>query len=53
GIGFTMSLFIANLGLSPEDLPEAKIGVLTASSVAGTVGLAWLHWASRRRTTSK
>ncbi|MER3412684.1 MAG: Na+/H+ antiporter NhaA [Armatimonadota bacterium] len=53
GIGFTMSLFIANLGLSPEDLPEAKLGVLTASSVAGTVGLAWLHWASRRRTTSK
>lgn len=53
GIGFTMSLFIANLGLAPEDLPEAKLGVLTASTVAAFVGLAWLQRASRRRVTPK
>lgn len=53
GIGFTMSLFIANLGLSPEDLPEAKLGVLTASTVAAILGLSWLQRASRRRISPK
>ncbi len=44
GIGFTMSLFIAILAF-PERadlLNEAKIGVLAASLVMGTVGLAAL-----------
>ncbi len=43
GIGFTMSLFIANLafGLSPE-LDQARIGVLAASVVAALLGLAFL-----------
>jgi Na+:H+ antiporter, NhaA family len=43
GIGFTMSLFIANLafGLSPE-LDQAKIGVLAASVVAALLGLGFL-----------
>jgi Na+:H+ antiporter, NhaA family len=46
GIGFTMSLFIANLafGLGPE-LGQAKIGVLAASVVAALAGLAFLSWA--------
>jgi NhaA family Na+:H+ antiporter len=41
GIGFTMSLFIANLafGLSPL-LNTAKVGILTASVIAGVGG--WL-----------
>ncbi|MCL6493244.1 MAG: Na+/H+ antiporter NhaA [Ignavibacterium sp.] len=39
GIGFTMSLFIANLAFSAEELLNiAKVGVLTASLIAGIVG---------------
>jgi NhaA family Na+:H+ antiporter len=39
GIGFTMSLFIANLAFSSEELLNiAKVGVLTASLIAGIVG---------------
>ena len=39
GIGFTMSLFITNLALqSPAAALEAKIGILTASLLAGIVG---------------
>jgi NhaA family Na+:H+ antiporter len=41
GIGFTMSLFIAGLAFdTQEQLTEAKIGILAASVLAGTVG--WL-----------
>jgi NhaA family Na+:H+ antiporter len=41
GIGFTMSLFIAQLAFTrPELLGAAKLGVLAASVVAGVVGLA-------------
>jgi NhaA family Na+:H+ antiporter len=39
GIGFTMSLFIADLAFGTSDsLPLAKIGILAASLVAGSVG---------------
>lgn len=39
GIGFTMSLFIANLGFADEgSLTAAKAGILAASALAGTVG---------------
>jgi Na+:H+ antiporter, NhaA family len=40
GIGFTMALFVAGLafGGSAELLNLAKVGVLTASVIAGTVG---------------
>lgn len=39
GIGFTMSLFIANLAFSSEELLNiAKVGVLSASFVSGVVG---------------
>jgi Na+:H+ antiporter, NhaA family len=50
GIGFTMSLFIANLayGISPA-LAEAKIGILIASVIAGVVGYLLLR---RRSGTS-
>jgi NhaA family Na+:H+ antiporter len=41
GIGFTMSLFIANLAFPAGDMvDEAKVGILSASILAGTVG--WL-----------
>jgi NhaA family Na+:H+ antiporter len=39
GIGFTMSLFIANLAFEESpSLEPAKIGILAASLIAGTVG---------------
>lgn len=45
GIGFTMSIFIANLAF--PDLPEAinasKMAILLASLAAGTLGLLWLR----------
>jgi NhaA family Na+:H+ antiporter len=40
GIGFTMSIFIATLAFTSEDLlAAAKAGVLLASGVAGVIGL--------------
>jgi NhaA family Na+:H+ antiporter len=42
GIGFTMSLFIADLGLTESLLDAAKIGVLVGSGIAGLVGLTLL-----------
>lgn len=49
GIGFTMSLFIANLafGAMPGALNNAKLGILLGSSVAGVVGLVLLARATR------
>jgi len=39
GIGFTMSLFIADLAFGESALlPMAKVGILAASVIAGTVG---------------
>ncbi|HET8761608.1 MAG TPA: Na+/H+ antiporter NhaA, partial [Nitrospiria bacterium] len=44
GIGFTMSLFIANLAFAETPfLPIAKLGILGASLVAGGVGWAILR----------
>lgn len=50
GIGFTMSIFIAQLGYaaSPELLQMAKIGILTASLIAGIGGYLWLYLLSTR-----
>ncbi|HYD33837.1 MAG TPA: Na+/H+ antiporter NhaA [Methylophilaceae bacterium] len=44
GIGFTMSIFIAELGFSnhPEYLVLAKTGILGASLLAGIIGATWL-----------
>ncbi len=47
GIGFTMSLFIAGLALTdPEQLTRAKLGILAASLVAGTIGWLLLRFAT-------
>ena len=44
GIGFTMSLFIASLGFDePELLEAAKLGILGASLLAGTIGFLLLR----------
>jgi NhaA family Na+:H+ antiporter len=48
GIGFTVSLFIADLAFTDEGLiSEAKAGVLAASLIAGTVGFIGLRFALR------
>lgn len=49
GIGFTMSIFIANLAfVNPEALGASKLGVLSASVVAALLGLTWGAWRVRR-----
>lgn len=52
GIGFTMSIFIAMLVFGdPALLAAAKLGVLAASALAATLGLAW--GAIQARSTSR
>ena len=51
GIGFTMSLFIADLGLPNAQLLDgAKLAVLCASLVSGMMGTAWLWWVGTQKT---
>jgi NhaA family Na+:H+ antiporter len=52
GMGFTMSIFIANLGFAdqPQQLVVAKAGILMASLVAGISGYLWLRFASKPAT---
>jgi Na+:H+ antiporter, NhaA family len=50
GIGFTMSLFIADLAfVSPVLLDTAKVGILGASIIAGTVGWLMLRTLASRK----
>ncbi len=48
GIGFTMSIFIANLafGGRPDLINDSIMAILVASLVSGALGLAWLRWGS-------
>lgn len=48
GIGFTMSIFVAQLGFSHNDelLLMAKTGILGASLLAGIAGYVWLYLVS-------
>jgi Na+/H+ antiporter NhaA len=46
GIGFTMSLLIAELSYRGETLDEAKLGILLASSVAAVLSVAMFHGVS-------
>ena len=50
GIGFTMSIFIAELGFAhhPQDLLMAKTGILLASVLAGVSGFLWLYLTSEK-----
>lgn len=45
GIGFTMSIFIANLAFSnnAEEINTAKMAILGASFIAGIIGYLWLR----------
>lgn len=51
GIGFTMSIFIANLAFpgQPEVVNGSKIAILLASLCAGLLGFAWLRWFAGER----
>ena len=46
GIGFTMSIFVADLAFvnSEELIFQAKVGILLASLIAGFVGYFWLRF---------
>jgi NhaA family Na+:H+ antiporter len=50
GIGFTVSLFVAELALSGPRLAQAKIGILGASVIAAGLGAAAALLRSRRTT---
>jgi len=50
GIGFTMSLFIANLAFaSPELLDIAKVGILSGSLISGIVGFLILKFTLNKK----
>jgi NhaA family Na+:H+ antiporter len=51
GIGFTMSLFIAQLAFinAPNLVEDAKLGIFLASAASGVIGLAWLYFSAGRK----
>ena len=51
GIGFTMSIFIANLAFpgNAQEIDAAKMAILAASLLAGILGLLWLGLSARWR----
>lgn len=58
GIGFTVSLFIANLSFSGmgaegvELLEHAKLGIVIGSLLSGLIGFVWLHRTLPRETSN-
>jgi NhaA family Na+:H+ antiporter len=50
GIGFTMSIFVADLAFinSPELIFQSKVGVLVASLFSGLFGYFWLKFVSKK-----
>lgn len=50
GIGFTMSIFVADLAFvnTPELIFQAKVGILAASLFAGLFGYFWLKMVSKK-----
>jgi len=51
GIGFTMSIFVADLAFEGNDslIFQAKIGILCASFMAGLFGYLWLRFWSQKK----
>jgi NhaA family Na+:H+ antiporter len=49
GIGFTLSIFIAGLAFDPTTADAAKVGILTASAISGSVGLLLLFLSTSLR----
>lgn len=54
GIGFTMSIFVAELAFihDPALLSQAKVGILLASVLAGFIGFIWLRFIAKSPTLS-
>ena len=50
GIGFTMSIFIADLAFDSATAAAAKVGILTGAAISGSVGLLLLFLLSSGRT---
>ncbi len=52
GIGFTMSIFVADLAFAGDEASifEAKVGILSASLFAGIFGFLWLRFSSKKLT---
>jgi NhaA family Na+:H+ antiporter len=55
GIGFTMSIFVADLAFmgNEELILQAKVGILVASLFAGLAGFFWLKFATNKNLSSK
>lgn len=53
GIGFTVSLFIADLSFGGELLREAKVGILVASLISGSLGVLILFRRPRQNIAPK
>ncbi len=54
GIGFTVSLFIAELAYEdPALVDRAKVGIFTGSAVSAALGVALLLWTARRTVEAK
>jgi len=53
GIGFTMSLFIANLAFSRSLIDSAKLGIFLASIFSAVAGLALLMWLPAHRKLAR
>ena len=53
GIGFTMSIFVADLAFlgMPELIFQAKVGILIASLFSGLFGFFWLRYVSESNNT--
>lgn len=51
GIGFTMSIFVADLAFikNPELIFQAKVGILAASLFAGLFGYFWLKYVAAKK----
>ena len=49
GIGFTMSIFVADLAFAGSDdlIFQAKVGILSASLFAGLFGFLWLKYIAK------
>lgn len=53
GVGFTMSIFMANATFytQPETLMAAKVGILLSSILSGIIGIVWLWVLTSRQPT--
>jgi len=49
GIGFTMSVLMAELALAPDHVASAKLGILVASGLAAVGGVSVLAVVGRKR----